>query len=58
MIAITSLVFSLSLISDTSIAYGFELNPIQTVVVENNFGEIGIADVKANENGVYVSLLG
>ena len=54
MIAITSLVFSLSLISDSSDVHAFELNPIKTVVTENSFSEIGIADVKATESGIYV----
>ena len=45
---------SFTMISDAQTAYGIGISLPQNAVTESSFSDIVIADVKANENGVYL----
>ncbi len=54
LMALSLFAISFTMISDAQTAYGIEVFPLQEILTESTFGDIGIIDVKATENGIYL----
>jgi len=54
LMALSLFAISFTMISDEQTAYGIEVFPLQEILTEGGYGNIGILDVKITENGIYL----
>lgn len=54
LMALSLFAISFTMISDEQTAYGIEVFPLQEILTESGYGNIGILDVKITENGIYL----